>query len=421
MPTAPPVSSTEPPVRTRSLAKERIRFLLLEGIHTNAVARLSEAGYSNIETTNTAPSAEQLIDQIRGVHFLGIRSRTQVDARVLAAANRLIGIGAFCIGTDQIDLDAAAAAGIPVFNAPFSNTRSVAELVLAEAILLLRRIPPKQLGLLAGRWQKSADAFEIRGKTLGIIGYGNIGAQLGVLAEGLGMRVIFHDVLRKLRLGNAAQAASLDELLRMADVVSLHVPDDATTRSMIGAAELATMKSTTVLINASRGRVVDHEALATALDEKRIWGAAVDVFPSEPASNDDPFVSPLQSCENVILTPHIGGSTVEAQASIGSEVAEKLIRFSDNGSTLTAVNFPEVQLPAQDGTHRLLHIHQNVPGVMSSITGIFSDLGINIAAQYLQTSAAVGYVVIDLDAEHSAPALARLREIEGTIKTRMLF
>ncbi len=407
--------------RTRSLAKERIRFLLLEGIHANAEERLRAAGYSNIESIGGAPSADDLVDQIRGVHFLGIRSRTQVTKEVLEAANRLIAIGAFCIGTDQVDLNAAAMRGIPVFNAPFSNTRSVAELVLAEAILLLRRIPPKQIGLLEGRWQKSADAFEIRGKTLGIIGYGNIGAQLGVLAEGLGMRVIFHDVVRKLRLGNAAQASNLDELLRTADVISLHVPDDATTRSMIGPRELDLMQSTAVLINASRGRVVDHDALARALDAREIWGAAVDVFPTEPASNNEPFDSPLRHSENVILTPHIGGSTVEAQANIGGEVAEKLVRFSDNGSTLTAVNFPEVQLPAQDGTHRLLHIHRNVPGMMGSITGVFSDLGINIAAQYLQTAADVGYVVIDLDAEHSAGALERLREIDGTIKTRVLF
>ena len=378
-------------------------ILLLKGVHEAGERVLAQAGYTNIERHDSALAGDGLRDRLRGVDILGIRSRTQLDAQAFAAADRLIAVGCFCIGTNQVDLGAAALCGVPVFNAPFSNTRSVAELVLAEAVLLLRGVVPKHLWLLQGAWRKSANsAFEIRGKTLGVVGYGNIGAQLGVLAEALGMRVIFYDVVEKLRLGNAHQAASLDEVLETADVVSLHVPANAQTAAMIGANELARMKSTAVLLNASRGNVVDLDALADALDERRILGAAIDVYPTEPESNDQPFVSPLQHCDNVILTPHIGGSTVEAQANIGAEVAEKLVRFSDNGSTLTAVNFPEVQLPQHQDAHRLLHIHRNVPGVLNEINHVFSNDRINIAAQFLQTNADIGYVVIDLDA-NTAP------------------
>ena len=397
-------------------------ILLLEGVHEAGERVLVQAGYTNIERHDRALTDDALRDRLRGVDILGIRSRTQLDAQAFAAADRLIAVGCFCIGTNQVDLGAAARCGVPVFNAPFSNTRSVAELVLAEAVLLLRGVVPKHLGLLQGAWRKSANsAFEIRGKTLGVVGYGNIGAQLGVLAEALGMRVIFYDVVEKLRLGNAHQAATLDEVLETADVVSLHVPANAQTTGMVGANELARMKSTAVLLNASRGNVVDLDALAGALDERLILGAAIDVYPTEPESNDQPFVSPLQYCDNVILTPHIGGSTVEAQANIGAEVAEKLVRFSANGSTLTAVNFPEVQLPQHQDAHRLLHIHRNVPGVLNEINHVFSNDRINIAAQFLQTNADIGYVVIDLDAEHSAAALAQLRGVKGTIKTRALF
>jgi D-3-phosphoglycerate dehydrogenase len=345
-----------------------------------------------------------------------------VTDAALACAGKLIAMGCFCIGTNQVDLTAATRAAIPVFNAPYSNTRSVAELVLAEAILLLRGVPRRTTEMHQGVWKKSAsNSFEVRGKTLGVIGYGNIGSQLGILAESMGMRVIFYDVVKKLNLGNARQVETLEELLTSADVVSLHVPAHASTVNLIDANALAHLRETAVLINASRGNVVDLEALAERVRGGALLGAALDVYPSEPKSNNEPFVSPLRGLANVILTPHIGGSTVEAQLNIGSEVAEKLVRYSDNGTTLTAVNFPEVALPEHAGMHRVLHIHENVPGVMSGINRIFSESGINIAAQYLQTNEHIGYAVIDIDAEHSTAALARLREVDGTIKTRVLF
>lgn len=405
-----------------SLDKAKIRFLLLEGVHKNALDVLSNNGYTNIEYLRGALDEDALIEKIKDAHFLGIRSRTQVTEKVLAAANKLISIGCFCIGTNQVDLNQALLQAIPVFNAPFSNTRSVAELVLAEAILLLRGIPEKNALAHRGGWLKSAsNAYEIRGKQLGIIGYGNIGTQLGVMAESLGMKVRFYDVVNKLSIGNAVQLHDLHELLATSDVVTLHVPETAATRNMIGSAELAAMKPTGVLINASRGTVVDIDALAQALADKRLLGAAIDVFPVEPKGNDTPFVSPLQAFDNVILTPHIGGSTIEAQANIGVEVAEKLIKYSDNGTTTSSVNFPEVALPAHPGKHRLLHIHRNEPGVMSAINRVFSDSGINISAQYLQTNDRTGYVVIDVDAEYSELALKRLQEIPATLRARALF
>lgn len=409
-------------MRQTSFDKSRIKVLLLEGVHASALQTFRAAGYTTIDARAAALQGKALAEAIADVHMLGIRSRTQLSAEALEAARRLIAVGCFCIGTNQVDLGAAMKLGVPVFNAPYSNTRSVAELVLAEAVLLLRGVPEKHGLLKRGMWQKSAAAsFEIRGKTLGVVGYGNIGSQLGVLAEGLGMHVVFYDVVKKLNLGNARQIDSLHELLSAADVVSLHVPATPATRNMIGAAQLARMKATAVLLNASRGDVVDIDALAAALKSKKLLGAAIDVFPEEPQSNNDPFVSPLLDCDNVLVTPHIGGSTLEAQENIGFEVAEKLVRYSDNGSTLSAVNFPEVSLPAHPGSHRLLHIHRNVPGVLSRINAIFGEIGINIAAQYLQTNAEIGYVVIDLDAEHSQTALERLREVEGTIRTRVLF
>ena len=409
-------------MRKTSTEKNRIRFLLLEGIHPSAERTLRDAGYSQIESLPGALSEDDLKIRIADVHFIGIRSRTQLSADVFAHAPRLAAVGCFCIGTNQVDLHAARERGIAVFNAPFSNTRSVAELVLAEAILLLRGIPEKSAVAHRGGWLKSADnAFEIRGKTLGIVGYGSIGTQLSVLAEALGIQVIFFDVVTKLPLGNARQMGRLDELLAQADVVSLHVPETQATQWMIGEPEIAAMKPGSVLINASRGSVVAIEPLAKALRQKKLLGAAIDVFPVEPRSNKDLFDSPLRGLDNVILTPHVGGSTMEAQENIGIEVAEKLVKYSDNGTSTSSVNFPEVALPAHPGKHRLLHIHRNVPGVLAEINKVFSDNQINIASQYLQTNEAIGYVVIDIDAAHSELALAKLADVPGTLRTRVLF
>ncbi|MBU1360184.1 MAG: phosphoglycerate dehydrogenase [Gammaproteobacteria bacterium] len=405
-----------------SFDKSRIRFLLLEGIHPSALEVLNAAGYPNVETVSGALSDAELKARIADVHFLGIRSRTQLTAEVFAQARKLVAVGCFCIGTNQVDLESAREHGVAVFNAPYSNTRSVAELVLAEAILLLRGIPEKSAAAHRGGWLKSADnAYEIRGKTLGIVGYGSIGAQLSVLAEALGMHVAFYDVVTKLPLGNARQVRLLPDLLAQSDIVSLHVPETRATQWMIGAAEIAAMKPGAILINASRGTVVEIEALADALKEKRLLGAAVDVFPVEPRSNKDEFQSPLRGLDNVILTPHIGGSTMEAQANIGVEVAEKLVKFSDNGTSTSSVNFPEVALPAHAGKHRLLHVHRNVPGVLSEINRIFSDNHINIASQFLQTNEKVGYVVTDIDAASSDLALEKLNKVPGTIRSRVLF
>ncbi|GAB2480102.1 phosphoglycerate dehydrogenase [Comamonas humi] len=405
-----------------SLDKSKIKFLLLEGIHPSALQVLRDAGYTNVEALTGALEGEELRSKIADAHFVGIRSRTQLTEEVFAAAHKLVAVGCFCIGTNQVDLGAARERGVVVFNAPYSNTRSVAELVLAEAILLLRGIPEKNAVAHRGGWLKSADsAYEIRGKTLGIVGYGSIGTQLSVLAEALGMQVLFHDVVTKLPLGNARQAANLPELLRQADIVTLHVPELPSTQWMIGPDELAAMKPGAILINASRGTVVQIDALAEALAAKHLLGAAIDVFPTEPKSNKDEFVSPLRGLDNVILTPHIGGSTMEAQANIGLEVAEKLVKYSDNGTTTSAVNFPEVALPAHPGQNRILHVHHNQPGVLSAINTVFADNGINIAGQYLRTDEKVGYVVIDLDAQSSALALQKLTQVPGTIRCRVLF
>ncbi len=408
--------------KTTSLDKGKIKFLLLEGIHPSAVELLQASGYTQVEVLPGALEGEELKARLSDVHFLGIRSRTQLTAEVFAAAPKLVAVGAFCIGTNQIDLDAAREHGVAVFNAPYSNTRSVAELVLAEAILLLRGVPEKNAAAHRGGWLKTAEnAFEIRGKTLGIVGYGSIGAQLSVLAEALGMHVVFHDVVAKLPLGNARQARNLNELLAQADIVSLHVPELPSTQWLMGETEIAAMKPGAILINASRGTVVVIEALAAALRERQLLGAAIDVFPKEPKSNKDEFQSPLRGLDNVILTPHIGGSTMEAQANIGVEVAEKLVRYSDNGTTTRSVNFPEVALPAHPGKHRLLHIHRNVPGVLSAVNQVFADHRINIAAQYLQTNDKVGYVVTDVDAASSDVAHEALAKVPGTIKSRVLF
>ncbi len=406
-----------------SLDKDKIKILLLEGVHTKAVDGFKAAGYSNVEYLKGSIDEEALIEKIRDVHFIGIRSRTHITERVLDAAQKLVAVGCFCIGTNQVNLSAAEARGIPVFNAPFSNTRSVAELVLGEILLLLRGIPQKNAGAHRGDWDKSANnSVEARGKTLGIVGYGHIGSQLSVIAESIGMKVYYYDIENKLSMGNSIQVPTMDELLAISDVVTLHVPETPSTKDMFGAEQFSKMKPNSIFINAARGTVVVIDDLATALESGHLAGAAIDVFPVEPKANGEKFVSPLQKFDNVILTPHIGGSTQEAQENIGIEVSSKLIKYSDNGSTLSAVNFPEVSLPELGRkTSRLLHIHRNQPGVLNKINQAFADEGINIAGQYLQTNPNIGYVVIEVETEHSDIALARLKEIDGTLKARILF
>ncbi|MBE0369367.1 phosphoglycerate dehydrogenase [Pseudoalteromonas sp. MMG013] len=406
---------------TVSLAKEKIKILLLEGIHQSAVETLKRNGYSNIDYVKTSLPESELIERIKDVHFVGIRSRTHLSQSVLNAAEKLVAVGCFCIGTNQVALNAARERGIAVFNAPFSNTRSVAELVLGEILLLLRGIPQRNAMAHRGEWLKSAiGSYEARGKTLGIIGYGHIGTQLGIMAENIGMRVEFYDIEDKLTLGNAQQVQNLTHLLQRADVISLHVPETPSTKNLIGLAELEVMKRGAILINASRGTVVDIDALAESLRDQKLAGAAIDVFPTEPKSNDEEFISPLREFDNVILTPHVGGSTQEAQENIGIEVAGKIAKYSDNGSTLSAVNFPEVSLPELANRSRLLHVHQNRPGVLTQINQAFAQHGINIAAQYLQTDDSIGYVVIDVDSDHSEVALKELSAVEGTIRARIL-
>ncbi|EAQ33014.1 phosphoglycerate dehydrogenase [Idiomarina baltica] len=405
-----------------SLAKDKIKVLLLEGVHDSAIELLKQQGYDQLEILKGSLDEDELCEKIKDVHMIGIRSRTQLTEKVFAAAEKLIAVGCFCIGTNQVDLKAAQKHGVVVFNAPFSNTRSVAELVLAETIMLLRGIPQKNAQAHKGGWLKSANhAYEVRGKILGIVGYGHIGSQLSVLAEQLGMQVIYYDVETKLPMGNARSSKRLDDLLAKADVVTLHVPETPSTRWMIGSAQLAKMKPNSLLINASRGTVVDIEALAEALTSGHLAGAAIDVFPVEPQSNQDLFESPLCGIENCLLTPHIGGSTVEAQENIGIEVAGKLVHYSDNGSTLSAVNFPEVSLPQHATARRLLHIHKNQPGMMNAINSILSDFEINVAGQYLQTDENVGYVVMDIDTDNGTELLDKMKAIPGTIRARQLF
>ncbi|HGJ5875597.1 MAG TPA: phosphoglycerate dehydrogenase [Arsenophonus sp.] len=409
-----------------SLQKEKIKFLLLEGVHQSAINNMRAAGYNNIEYHEGALSTKELITAIPDVHFIGIRSRTYLTEEVFAAAEKLIAVGCFCIGTNQVDVTAAAKRGIPVFNAPFSNTRSVAEMVLGELLLLLRRIPQANMQAHRGIWNKQAKgSHEARGKKLGIIGYGHIGTQLGILAENIGMNVYFYDIENKLPLGNAFQVSTMTELLNISDVVSLHVPETPSTKNMFGKEQLTLMKPGAILINASRGTVVDIPALSEALKSQHISGAAIDVFPKEPASNGDPFSSPLMEFDNVILTPHIGGSTQEAQENIGYEVVNKLAKYSDNGSTLSAVNFPEVSLPIHtEDTNRLLHIHENRPGMLNRINQIFMEEDINIVAQYLRTTGNIGYVVIDITSQIAKTAkilLQKLKSLPGTIRTRLLY
>jgi D-3-phosphoglycerate dehydrogenase len=411
-------------MQKHSFDKRRIKVLLLEGIHQNAVDVLNASGYSSVKLLPKSLTGDALKAALKDVHFLGIRSRTDMTDEMLEAAPKLAAIGCFCIGTNQVDLKSAALRGVPVFNAPYSNTRSVAELVVGEAIMLLRGIPDKNALVHRGGWSKSAEgSVEVRGKTLGVVGYGHIGTQVSILAEHMGMRVIFYDIEGKLPLGNAKAVSKLHQLLAESDVVSLHVPENASTKNMIGRAQLAQMKKGAHLINAARGTVVDIDALAEALEKKHLGGAAIDVFPVEPKGNDEEFVSPLRKFDNVILTPHIGGSTVEAQANIGTEVAEKLVRYSDNGSSVTAVNFPEVTLPEHAGTgkSRLLHIHKNVPGVLAHVNEKFSKRGVNISAQYLQTNQHIGYLVMDVDAGASEVAIDELLKVPGTIRARLLY
>ncbi|MCA3154952.1 MAG: phosphoglycerate dehydrogenase [Burkholderiales bacterium] len=405
-----------------SFDKNKLKFLLLENIHQNAIDAMVRGGYSNIETHKKSLEGQALLDALADVHFLGIRSRTNVTEEVLAAAPKLTAIGCFCIGTNQVDLVAAAKRGIPVFNAPFSNTRSVAELVIAETVMLMRGITEKNAIVHRGGWVKSAEgSFEVRGKTLGIIGYGHIGTQVGILAEHMGMRVVFYDIEGKLPLGNARQLPTLEALLAESDVVTLHVPETPQTANMIRAAQLAQMKPGAHLINAARGTVVDIDALAAAMKSGHIGGCAIDVFPVEPKGNDEEFLSPLRQYDNALLTPHIGGSTIEAQANIGIEVADKLVRYSDNGSTITAVNFPEVSLPAHPGKCRLLHIHKNVPGILAQINERFGKRGINISSQFLQTNEHIGYCVMDVDTAASELALEEIQSVTGTIRARVLY
>ncbi len=407
-----------------SLPKDRIRILLLEGISDTAVGALRVAGYTNIERLPKALDGVALAEAIKGVHLLGIRSRTMITPKVLEAADRLIAIGCFSVGTNQVDLVAANRAGVPVFNAPFSNTRSVAELTIAEIVMLFRRIFPKSVKAHQGAWDKSAvDSYEIRGKTLGIVGYGNIGSQLAVLAEAMGMRVIYFDHTDKLRHGNVEPAEDLIDLLGRADVVSLHLPETPATQGMIGAREIAAMKKGAYLINNARGTILDLEALASALKTGHLRGAAVDVFPAEPSSNADAFVSPLQGLENVILSPHVGGSTEEAQERIGAEVARKFVEYSDIGSTWGAVNFPQVQLPVRPAGTRFIQVQRNLPGELRRLNDVFAGRGINIAAQYYQTDGEVGYVVLDADGsvDDAEAVLDQIRDLPGTIRARLLY
>jgi D-3-phosphoglycerate dehydrogenase / 2-oxoglutarate reductase len=407
-----------------STSGDRAKILLLEGVNDSAVDLIAGSGFKNIARLAKALDADALRAAVEGIELLGIRSRTQLPQEIFSAANKLIAVGCFSVGTNQVDLDAARQRGIPVFNAPFSNTRSVAELVIGEIVMLLRRILPRSAAAHVGGWDKSAEGSrEVRGRTLGIIGYGNIGSQLSTLSEAMGMKVIYYDHTDKLRHGNTEPVESLEELLSQSDIVSLHVPETPATHGMIGEAQLRLMKRGAYLINNSRGTVVDLDALASALGDGHLAGAAVDVFPVEPSSNADRFHSPLQGLANVILTPHIGGSTEEAQERIGREVARKLIDYVESGSTMGAVNFPQVQLPARPQGTRFSHVHRNVPGMMRRLNEVFLMRDINIVAQYLETDREVGYVVLDADlAGHlSLELLAEISALEGTIRARLVY
>lgn len=405
-----------------SYPKDKINILFLENLSQSAKIQFENAGYRNIRTLSGALSEEDLIKEIKNVHLLGIRSKTKITKRILENAPKLQAIGCFCIGVNQVDIDAATKKGIAVFNAPYSNTRSVAELVLGAAIMLIRRIPDKNSAAHKGIWLKEAsNSYELRGKTIGIVGYGNIGTQVSILAEAFGMHVIYYDIVTRLPLGNAQSRKTLEELVFEADIVTLHIPDTRQTKNLINANVLSQFKKGSILINYARGEVVDVDALAEQLKSKRLNGAAIDVFPLEPEKSGDNFISPLQGLPNVLLTPHIGGSTEEAQLNIGIDVSQKLFNFLELGSTNGSHSVPEINLPAQEGTHRILHIHNNIPGVLSAINSSLSANHINILSQYLKTNEDIGYVVLDIDSALSAQAFELLKDIKGTIKVRMVY
>ena len=407
---------------TTSYPKEKIKILFLENISDIAVKNFHRHGYDQVERINKSLSEDQLAEAIKDVHILGIRSKTQITKRILDAAKKLQAIGCFCIGVNQVDLDEATRKGIVVFNAPYSNTRSVAELVIGSAIMLVRRVPDKNKAAHEGFWMKEAKgSFELRGKTLGIIGYGNIGSQVSVMGESLGMKVAFFDEAVKLPLGNAEKVKSIKELLKKSDVLTLHVPGTSNTKSLINKNTLKCCKKGAIIINFSRGTVVDLDALRNSILDGHIGGAAVDVFPIEPEKQGDPFETPLQGCPNVLLTPHIGGSTEEAQENIGEDVSAKLFHYLETGVTFGSHTIPALALPPQERGHRILHIHKNVPGVLSEINTQLSKNKINILAQYLKTNDEIGYVVLDVDKNISAHAMHLLREVKATIKVRMLY
>lgn len=405
-----------------SYPRERIKILLLENISDAAVRELEAGGYTSIERINGALSEAELIKAVKGVHLIGIRSKTRITKGVIDAADKLVAIGAFCIGVNQVDLKAATEKGVAVFNAPYSNTRSVAELIIGLCVMLIRKIADKNAAAHRGEWLKDATgSFELRGKTLGIIGYGNIGSQVSNMAEAMGMHVIYHDVATKLPHGNAKQIRDLKEVLKQSNIVTMHVPSDPTTRNMINADTIRSMRKGSILINHSRGDVVDLDALGKAIKSGKIAGAAVDVFPDEPEKNGDAFVSVLQNLPNVILTPHIGGSTEEAQANIGLDVTAKLIKYLDFGTSEGSHTVPPVSLPPQAGTHRILHIHKNIPGVLGEINSRLSKRGINIVGQYLKTNDDIGYVILDVDSKLSKEAFEILKDVKGTVRARMVY
>ena len=405
-----------------SYPKDKIKILLLENISETAAGLLRDSGYTEIRRVNGALNEEQLIDEIRDVHLLGIRSKTQITKAVLENANKLRAIGCFCIGVNQVDLKAATQMGVAVFNAPYSNTRSVAELVIGASIMLIRRIPDKNRAAHDGVWMKEAKgSYELRGKTMGIIGYGNIGSQVSVLAESFGMKVIFHDIVTKLPLGNAESKRTLKELVSLSDIITLHVPETASTHNLINKNILRHFKKGSILLNYARGEVVDLESLRKAMDEGIVSGAGIDVFPWEPEKNGDRFKTPMQDMPNVLLTPHIGGSTEEAQMNIGQDVSHKLLHYLEMGISTGSHTIPSLSLPPQEGTHRILHIHRNVPGVLSDINTRLSDNKINILAQYLKTNEEIGYVVLDIDKKLSTDAARLLKDVRETIKVRLLY
>jgi len=408
--------------KSTSYPKEKINILLLENISEKAVANIKEHGYVSVKKLGGALSEDDLIREIKDVHLLGIRSKTQITQKVLDAATKLQAIGCFCIGVNQVNLKAATSKGVVVFNAPYSNTRSVAELVIGLSIMLIRRIVDKNKAAHDGIWMKEAKgSYELRGKTLGIIGYGNIGSQVSVLAESLGMKVIYYDVVTKLPLGNAQQVRTLKDTLNQSDIVTLHVPETAQTKNLINKSTIKFFKKGSILLNYARGEVVDLDVLRKALVDGQISGAAIDVFPWEPEKNGDRFQTPLQDLPNVILTPHIGGSTEEAQENIGDDVSNKLVQYLERGVTIGSHTIPELALPQQEGTHRILHIHRNVPGVLSEINTQLSKHSINILGQYLKTNDQIGYVVLDVDKALSKKALQLLKDVKETIKVRMVY